>query len=156
MGLTRTLSPCFPSPPPAPSSPQEWAQGGQALPRVGDAAAAAPTPLEAPEAPSPGAHDPCPEVTVEGATRSTAPKAEAPEAPTGHHEAEPEGSPQPNTPEVVPSGASPAAPSAGGRVQGFSQLRLDFDALRKRKGSPSCSGDALRPLKQRKYIAVDE
>lgn len=47
-------------------------------------------------------------------------------------------------------------PNVGGRVQGFGRLRMDFDALRKRKGSLSCSGDAFRPLKQRKYIAMDE
>ena len=106
--------------------------------------------------PSLGARDSCLGVTAEGATQSTAPEAEASEVSAGHHEAEPKGSPQPSTPEVVSLGASPAAPRAGCRVQRFGLLRLDFDALRKRKGSPSCSSDAFRPLKQRKYIAIDE
>ena len=118
--------------------------------------AEASTPLKVPEVPSPGARDSCPGVTAEGATQSAAPEAEASEVSAGHHEAEPEGSPQPSTPEVVSSGASAAVPCAGCRVQGFGRLRLDFDALRERKGSPSCSSDAFRPLKQRKYIAIDE
>ena len=60
----------------------------QALSRAGDATIAVPTPLVAPEA-----DDLRLEVAVEGARRSTAPETEAPEAPTGHPEAEPEGSP---------------------------------------------------------------
>ena len=130
--------------------------GGRALPSAGDTTVVVPTSLAAPEAPPVGARDLCPEETVEGATPSAAPEAEAPEAPVGHHEAEPEGSPQPSAAEVAPSGASPAVPSAGDHVRGFGRLRLNFDALRKRKGSPSCSGDAFRPLKQRKYNAIDE
>ena len=37
-----------------------------------------------------------------------------------------------------------------------SQLRLKFEALRKRKVLPSYNGGAYRPLKHRKYIAKDE
>ena len=106
--------------------------------------------------PSPGARDSCPGVTAEGATQSAAPEAEAPEASAGRREAEPDSSPQLGAPEVASSGASPAAPCAGRHVQRFGRLRVDFDALRKRKGSPSCSRGAFRPLKQRKYIAIDE
>ena len=130
--------------------------GRQAPLEAGGAGAEASTPLEAPEVPSPRARDSCPGVIAEGATRSAAPEAEASEVSAGHHEAEPVVSPQPSTPEVVSSGASPAAPHAGCRIQRFGRLRLDFDALRKRKESPSCSSDAFRPLKQRKYIAIDE
>ena len=104
----------------------------------------------------PGARDSCSWLTAEGATQSAAPEAEAPEVSAGHHEPEPVGSPQPSTPEVVSLGASPAVPYAGRHVQRFGRLRVDFDALRKRKGSPSCSRGAFRPLKQRKYIAIDE
>ena len=114
------------------------------------------TPSVAPEAPSLGARDSRSGVAVEGATQSAAPKAEAPEALVGHCEAEPDDSPQLGAPKVASSGASPAAPCAGRHVQRFGRLRVDFDALRKRKGSPSCSSGAFRPLKQRKYIAIDE
>ena len=84
------------------------------------------------------------------------PKAAAPEAPVGRREAEAEVSTQYGTPKVASSGATPAAPGGGDRTLGFGRLRLNFDALRKRKGSPSCSSDAFRPLKQRKYITIDE
>ena len=103
-----------------------------------------------------GARDSCLGVTAEGAAQSAAPEAEASEVSAGHHEAVPEGSPQPNTPKVVSSGASPTMPHASCRVQRFGRLRLDFDALRKRKGSPNCSSDAFRTLKQRKYITIDK
>ena len=75
--------------------------GGQAPLEARGVGAEASTPLEAPEVPSPGAHDSCPGVTAEGATQSAAPKATASEASAGHHEAVPEGSPQPSTPEAV-------------------------------------------------------
>ena len=71
-------------------------------------------------------------------------------------EAEAEGSTQPEAPEVGPSRPLPAAPGDGRRAQGFGQLQPNFAALRKRRGSPSYNGDAFRPLKQRKYIAIDE
>ena len=100
--------------------------------------------------------DSCLGVTTKGVTQSVAPKVEAPEVLAGHHEAVPGGSPHPITPEAVSSVASPTVPRAGCRVQRFGRLRLDFDALRKRKGSPSCSSDAFRPLKQRKYITIEE
>ena len=128
----------------------------QAPLEAGGAGAEVLTSLEAPEASSPGARDSCPEVTAEEVMQSTAPEAAAPEVLAGHREAGPESSPRSSTPEVASSSASPAAPCAGCRIQCFGRLHLDFDVLRKRKGSPSCSSDAFRPLKQRKYIAIDK
>ena len=93
---------------------------------------------------------------VEGATQSDAAEAEAPEVSVGHREAELDGSPQLDAPEVASSGASPAVPCAGRHVQRFGRLRVDFDALCNRKGSPSCGSGTFRPLKQRKYITIDE
>ena len=84
------------------------------------------------------------------------PRAEAPEDPAGRHEAEAEVSTQSCTPEVASSGATPAAPGAGDHAQGFGRLRPNFAVLRKRMRSPSCSGDSFQPLKERKYIAIDE
>ena len=106
--------------------------------------------------PSPGARDSCPGVTAEGATQSAAPEAEAPEASAGRREAEPDSSPQLGAPEVVSLGASPVSPRDGRHVQRFGRLRVDFEELRKRKGSPSGSSGAFGPLKRRKYIAIDE
>ena len=60
------------------------------------------------------------------------------------------------TPKDASSGVTPSAPGLGDRAQDFGQLRPNFVALRKRRGSPSYSGDAFRPLKQRKYIAIDK
>ena len=84
------------------------------------------------------------------------PEAEAPEASAGRCEAEPDSPPQLGAPEVVPSSASPVAPRVGRHVQRFGRLCVDFKELCKRKGSPSRSGGTFGPLKQRKYIAVDE
>ena len=64
--------------------------------------------------------------------------------------------PQSNAPEVATSRAPPNAPDADGRAQGFGQLRLNLEALCKRKGVPSYSGDAYQLLKERKYIATNE
>ena len=111
---------------------------------------------EAPEASSSGTRDSRPRAAAEGATQSAAPEAEAPEASAGHREAESYSCPQHGIPEVASSGASPVALRAGRHVQRLGRFRVDFATLRKRKGSPSCSGDAFWPLKQRKYIAIDE
>ena len=89
-----------------------------------------------------------------GASQPDTPEATAPEAPAGRHVAEATVAMQYGTPEVTSSGAIPAAPGAGDRTLGFGRLRLNFDVLRKRMVSPSYSGDAFRPLKQRKYIAI--
>ena len=90
------------------------------------------------------------EEAARGASHPDTPKATTTKAPVGRYEAED------GTPKVASSGVTPAASGAGDRALGFGQLRLNFDVLRKRKGSPSCSGDAFRPLKLRKYIAIDE
>nr|XP_020181403.1 wiskott-Aldrich syndrome protein homolog 1-like [Aegilops tauschii subsp. strangulata] len=117
--------------------------GGQAPPEAGGTGAQVSTPPVAPEAPSPGARDSHPEAKVL-------------EASAGHRGAEPDGSPPLGAPEVVSSGAAPVAPYAGRHAQRFGRLRVDIDALRKRKGSPSSRSGAFRPLKQRKYFAIDE
>ena len=83
-------------------------------------------------------------------------EAEAPEASAGRCEAEPDSSPQLGAPEVVPSSTSPAALRVGRHVQRFGRLCVDFEELRKRKGSPSHGSGTFGPLKRRKYIAVDE
>jgi hypothetical protein len=77
---------------------------------------------DAPEAATPAAWASGPEVAAGGQARPGAPEATAPEAPPG------------------PSAAESCAPNLG-------QLHLNLEALRKRKGPPSCSGDAYRSLK---------
>ena len=69
----------------------------------------------------------------------------------------------PDAPKAAAHEASASTPEVGircpvtkGHAPTLGSLRLDLEALRKRKGLPSCSGDAYRLLKQRKYIAVDE
>ena len=54
--------------------------------------------------------------------------------------------PQPDTPEAVPPSSSSASPRAGRHDQRFGQLCVDFEELRKRKGSPS-SNNIFGPLK---------
>ena len=130
--------------------------GGQVLLEVRCAGAEVLTLPEAPEAPSSGTRGPRPGAVVEGATQPAAPEAEVPEASASHREAEPDSSSQVGASEVVSLGASPVAPCAGRHVQRFGRLRVDFEALRNRKGSPSYSSGTPRPLKQRKYIAIDE
>ena len=113
-------------------------------------------PPRAPEASSSGTRDSCPGAAVEGAMQPASPEAEAPEASVGRCEAKPDGSPQLGAPEAAPSSASPVAPRVGRHVQRFGRLCVDFEELRKRKGSLSCGSGTFGPLKQRKYIAVDE
>ena len=84
-----------------------------------------------------------------------APEAVAPETSASQHEAEPDCSSQLGAPEVNHLGASLAAPHAGLHVQRLGRLRVDFTALRKGKESSSCNGGTIRPLKHRKYIAID-
>ena len=61
-----------------------------------------------------------------------------------------------DSPEVDPLGTLQVASGDGDGAQGFGQLRLNFEALRKRKALPSRNGGAYRLLKQRKYVAKDE
>ena len=130
--------------------------GGQAPPGAGGAGAEGSEAPAVPQASSSGARNSHAKVAVEGATQPAAPEAEAPEASGGHREAELDGSPQLGAPVVTSSGAPLAAPFAGLLGQLCGRPRVDSDALRKRKGSPSCGSGAFRPLKQRKYIAIDE
>ena len=88
--------------------------------------------------------------------QSAAPEAGAPEASASQCVVEPDCSSQLGAPEVDRLGASPVAPRAGLHVQRLGRFRVDFAALRKRKESSSCSGGTIRPLKHRKYIAIDE
>ena len=48
------------------------------------------------------------------------------------------------------------SPDVGSRALNFGHLCLNLEALHTGKGPPSCSGDTYRPLKQMKYIAIDE
>ena len=93
-------------------------------------------------------------MSVAETMQHAAPEAEAPDVSGGRGETAPDCSPQPGTPEAVPSSTSPAAPRAGRHVQRFGRLCVDFEELHKRKGSPSCS-NIFGPLKRRKYIAID-
>ena len=111
-------------------------------------------PPRAPEAWSLGTHDSCPGAVVEEAMQPTSPEAGAPETLTGRYEAGHDGSPRLGAPETAPLSASPVAPHVGRHVQRFSRFCMDFEELRKRKGS--LSSGTFGPLKRRKYIAVDK
>ena len=71
--------------------------------------------------------------------RHAAPEAEAPGASGGRNGEELGYSPQPGSPEAIPLGSSLAPPHTGHHVQRFGRLCVDFEELRKRKGSPSGS-----------------
>ena len=49
-----------------------------------------------------------------------------------------------------------STPCAGPRIEGLGQFRVDFEALRKRKEASSGNDHSCRPLKCRKYFAIDE
>ena len=108
-----------------------------------------------PGASSSGTRDPSPGALVTEALQHAVPEVKAPEASGGRGESAPNYSPQPGTPEVVPPSSSSASPRAGRHVQRFGRLCLDFEELRKRKGSLS-SNNICGPLKRRKYFAIDE
>ena len=127
--------------------------GGRAPPEAGGTSADVRTPPGAPGASSSGSRDSG--TSVAETMQHAAPEAETPEASGSRGETAPDCSPQPGTPEVVLSSTSPATPRTGRHVQRFGRLCMDFEELRKRKGSPSGSG-IFGPLKRRKYIAVDE
>ena len=115
-----------------------------------------PMPLEVPEAPSSRTRGACPGAVIKREMQSAAPEAGAPETSASQHEAEPDCSSQLGAPEVDRLGAFPAAPHASPHVQHLGRFRVDFATLHKRKESSSCSGGTIRPLKHRKYIAIDE
>ena len=134
-------------------APSEGA-GGRAPTEAGGPSAEEHMPRGDPGASSSGARDLSPGASVTEATKHAVPEVKAPEASGGRGEAATDCLPQSGTPEVVPPSFSSASPRAGRHVQRFGRLCVDFEELRKRKGSPS-SSNIFRPLKQRKYIAID-
>ena len=107
-----------------------------------------------PGASSSGAcHSPFEALAAEETLHAT-PEAKAPGASGGRGETGPGCLPQPGTPEDILPSSSSALLRFGRHVQCFSHLCVDFEELRKRKGSPSGS-NIFGPLKWRKYIAVD-
>ena len=112
-------------------------------------------PSSDPGASSSGACAAPPEAPVADEMRHAAPEAEASGASGGRSEREPGCSPQPGSPEAIPLGSSSALPRTGRHVQRFGCLCMDFKELWKRKGSPS-GGSIFGPLKQPKYITIDE
>ena len=128
---------------------------GQVSSEAGGAGADVSMQPEAPEASSSGTRDPHAGATAEEATQLAVPEFEAPEASAGCCKVEPVSFPQLGAPEAS-LGISPVAPRDGPHVHCFGRLRVDFEELRKRKESPSCSGGAFGPLNGRKYIAIDE
>ena len=58
-----------------------------------------------------------------------------------------------NPEDILPSSSS-APPRTGRHVQRFGRLCVDFEELRKRKGSPNGS-NIFGPLKRRMYITID-
>ena len=99
-------------------------------------------------------------VAPEGAAgelgRPDAPKAIATEARASGPEAAADGQVLPRAPEVVAQETPPSALATNGRTPSLVQLRRHLESLRKRKGPPICSAHAYWPLKQRKYIGIDE
>ena len=116
----------------------------------------APTPHGVPKASSFGAREARSGTVVEGEMQLAAPEVGAPEASASHWEVVPDFSSQLGAPEVDRLGASPSAPRTGPHVQRLGQFRVDFTTVCKRKESSSYSGRTFRPLKHRKYIAIDE
>ena len=92
---------------------------------------------------SSGARDPSPGASVTEATQHAVPEVKAS---GGRGETAPDCSPQPGAPEVVPPSSSSASRRAGRLVQRFGRLCVDFEELRKRKGSPS-GNSIFGPLK---------
>ena len=135
-------------------APSEGA-GGRAPTEAGGPSAEEHMSCGDPGASSSGARDPSPGASVTEATQHAVPEVKAPEASGGCSETAPDCSPQPGAPEVVPPSSSSASRRAGRLVQRFGRLCMDFEELRKRKGSPS-GNSIFGPLKPRKYFAVDE
>ena len=128
--------------------------GGRAPTGAGDSSAEEHMPSGDPGASSSGACDPPPEASVTEETQHAAPEAKAPGASGGCGETVPGCLPQPGTPEDILPGSSSVPLHTCRHVQRFGRLCVDFEELRKRKGSPSGS-NIFGPLKRRKYIAVD-
>ena len=135
-------------------APSEGA-GGRAPTEAGGPSAEEHMSRGDPGASSLGARDPSPGASVTEATQHAVPEVNAPKASGGRSETAPDCSPQPGTPEVVSPSSSLAPPRTGRHVQRFDRLCVDFEELRKRKGSPSGSS-IFGSLKRRKYFAIDE
>ena len=84
------------------------------------------------------------------------PEAGAPEASAGHQEVVPDRSSHLGAREVGGLTAPSSVPRAGPHIERLGRFRIDFDALRKRKESSSGGERPCRPLKHRKYLAMDE
>ena len=110
----------------------------------------------APEASSSGAQGAPLEVVADEGARLAAPEAEAPEASAGHQEVAPDRSSQTGALDVGRPDASAPMPRAGPHVESLGRFRIDFEALRKRKDASGGDDRPCRPLKHRKYFAVDE
>ena len=110
----------------------------------------------APKASSSGAYGAPLEVVAYEGARPTAPEAEAPEASVGHQDVAPDRSSQAGALDVGCPDASAPMPRAGPHVASLVRFRIDFEALRKRKEASSGDERLHRPLKHRKYFAIDE
>ena len=110
----------------------------------------------APKASSSGAYGAPREVVAHEGARLAAPEAEAPEALAGHQEVAPDRSSQADALDVGHPDASVAMPRAGPHVVSLGRFCIDFEALRKRKETSGGDDRPYRPLKHRKYFAVDE
>ena len=110
----------------------------------------------APEASSSGAYGAPLEVVADEGARPAAPEAEAPEASAGHQEVAPDRSSQTGALDVGCPDASAPMPRAGPHVASLGRFRIDFEALRKRKEASGGDDRPYRPLKHRKYFAMDE
>ena len=145
---------------PFPTANIDLASGGgagrQASLEAGGSGVVTPMSRGAPAASSSGACEARPEAIVDEGTQPATPEAEASEASAGHQEVTPVHSSQPGAPEAGRLGASSSTPRAGPHVESLGRFRIDFDTLCKRKESSSGSDRPCRPLKHRKYFAMDE
>ena len=107
-----------------------------------------------PGASSSGACHPPPEASVVEEAQHATPEAKASRASGGCGETVPGCSRPPGTLEDILPRSSTSPPRTGRHVQRFGRLCVDFEELRKRKGSPGAS-NIFGPLNRRKYIAVD-
>ena len=105
------------------------------------------TPRGAPKAASPEAR---PGAVADMELRPMAPEARASEAPAVPHEATPGGIPPADH---LDASAMPHADPCAERLGRFC---MDFEALRKRKEAFVRDDRPCRPLKRRKYFAMDE
>ena len=110
----------------------------------------------APEASSSGAYGSHLEVVADEGARPAAPEDEAPEASAGHQEVAPDHSSQTGALDVGCPDASAPLPRAGPHIDSVGRFRIDFEALSKTKEASGGDDRPCRPLKHRKYFAMDE